>query len=153
MALARRTHGDGMEITLCPLLWRIVGIVRNRWLDEACPYTGPALGARPSFEPHHGKARQDGASPSRGSALILAQQQALPRPPEEVVPPISLEDSYQAPPKSCGKDPAVLEAMCLAAAGAESPGLACSEGLLAGFAGGRWSAGRRVARERAIQRS
>src|SRR5215813_7602163 len=69
--------------------------------------------------------------------------------PEEVVPPISLEDSYQAPPKSCGKDPAVWEAACLAAAGAESPGLACSEGVLAGFAGGRWPAGRRVARERA----
>ena len=87
------------------------------------------------------------------SALILAQQQALPRQPRRGCSAHSLEDSCQAPAKSCGKDLAVWEAVCLAAAGAELPGLACSGGLLAGFAGGRWPAARRVARERAIQRS
>jgi hypothetical protein len=40
----------------------------------------------------------------------------------------------------------------LAAAGADLAGLPCSGGLLAWFTGGCWVAGRRVARERAIQR-
>jgi len=64
-----------------------------------------------------------------------------------------LRDCCQARPGSGRADLAVCEAVCLAAAGAELAELPCSGGLLAGFAGGRWPAGRRVARDRAIQRS
>ena len=44
MALARRTHGDGMEIALSLLPWRIGGIVRNRWPGETPG--GPGTGSR-----------------------------------------------------------------------------------------------------------